>query len=504
MDANLQARSALHRRARELRGDLAALQAELAELGPGDRLPGLHLVLEAAGRRALVSAAQVEEVALSPELSSVRGGPPEALGLATVGGRSMAVIDLAALLGMRRPPPRGAILVVFDASLPFGLLADAASPSAGPPLLVGGDGVGADRWRHRNVLAQVGAELLPLLHVERMVSILDVRPNGEAGVGVQLARQLSRLETGLESAGLQICRRLRSLLRQHLAGAARELGFEARQAIPEIVAGDPASICAMLEGAVVGETYFFRHPEQFRALRRLLFASADPGRSLRLWSAGCASGEEAWGLAALLAASGRPPGRDRVLATDVSERALDHARAGTYGRWSLRGADPELERLLPGAPGRVEIPGAMRPAVEWLRHDVRGDPPGSGFDAVIFRNVTPFLSPSEAGGAVQRMLAAVRPGGYLVLAPSEAPVADGLDVERVDAEGALLFRRPWARAAEAEGSGGRGDTGGSRDGNGRGGTRGTGRRRPSTSGAPPAGAPRPAGAAPNPRRNGRR
>jgi chemotaxis protein methyltransferase CheR len=359
------------------------------------------------------------------------------------------------------------------------------------------------------VLAQVGAELLPLLHVERMASILDVRPEGETAVAVHLARQLSRLEASLESHGLQICSRLRSLLRSHLAGVAREQGLDARQALPEILVGDSASVCALLEGAVLGETYFFRHPEQFRALRRLLFASADPGRSLRLWSAGCSSGEEAWGLATLLAAAGRPPGRDRVLGTDISDRALDHARAGTYGRWSLRGVDPELERLLPGAPDHAVLPPSLGPDVDWLRHDVRGDPPAAGFDAVLFRNVAPFLARGDSTRAVQRLLEAVRPGGYLVLAPTEAPLADALDVERVDVDGALLFRRPWARPAEADGaaprgSGGRNGSGGRRAASG-GGLRGAGARGAvAHGGAEPVAGARPAAAASASRRNGRR
>ena len=440
-----QARRALHRRARELRGDLAELEAELADLGPGDRLPGLYLVLEAGGRRALVSASQVEEVARVPDPSPVRGGPPEAAGLVSVGGRSLVALDLAALLGVSRPPPRHATLVVFHSDVAVGLLVDAVSPAPGPALVVPPPGPSASRGRHALPAAQVGDEVLPLLQVERLAGILEI-PTGRSHEESQVARQLSRLEVDLERRGLALCDRLRARLRTHLAGAAVELGLEATQLLPQILAGDPASICALLEGAVVGESYFFRHPHQFRALQRLLFASSDPGRALRLWSAGCGSGEEAYALAALLRASGRPPGRDRVLGTDVSARALEHAGAGVFGRWSFRQADPELEALFEGAPDGTTVPEALRSAVEFRLQDVRDAPPDGGYDAVLCRNVLSFLDPLDVHAALRQLVDAARPGGYLVVAPGELHLADGLDLERVEHAGTVLLRRPWSRA----------------------------------------------------------
>jgi chemotaxis methyl-accepting protein methylase len=447
MDAIHQARSALRRRARELRGNLAELEAEITELGPGDHLTGLHLVLEAAGRRALVSAAQVEEVARGVDLSPVRGGPPEAAGLVNVGGRPMAALDLAAFFGVRRPAPRDATLLVFEASVPFGLLADAVSPAPEPPLLVAG-GHDGGRWRYPGVLAQTGGEVLPLVHVERLASILEAPAEPSGRLEAQLARQLSRLEASLERRGLQLSQRLRARLRMHLAGVGAETGLRASEVIPEILGGDPASICTLLEEAVVGETFFFRHPGQLEALRRLLFGSADPGRVLRLWSAGCGSGEEAYGLAALLSASGRIAGRDRILATDVSERALQHAREARYGRWSFRGVAAEMECLLPGAPHGTEVPDRLRAMVEILRHDVREDAPEGGFDAVLCRNVLSFLEPDAVPAALQQLFEAARPGGYLLLAPSEMYLADGLQAERVEVGDTVLLRRPWSRRPE--------------------------------------------------------
>jgi len=314
-----------------------------------------------------------------------------------------------------------------------------------------------------------------------------------AGLSEALAALLdcARETTGFAAEAVQAASLQRFLAARLAAGCApTEVAAAARRRDEDLVRG-------LSEAVAVGETYFFRHPEQFRALRRLLLASADPGRNLRLWSAGCGSGEEAWGLAALLAAAGRERGRDRILATDLSDRALDHARDGAYGRWSLRGVDPELERLLPGAAGRVEMPAELRPTVEWLRHDVRTPPPASGFDAVLFRNVTPFLAPGDAVAAVRRLFDAVRPGGYLVVAPAEAPLAAALEAERVEAEGASLFRRPWARAGDPDaarprpspaGPNGR-DPGGARSEPPRGGPA------PAPGGRPPA---------PSPRRSGRR
>jgi chemotaxis protein methyltransferase CheR len=340
--------------------------------------------------------------------------------------------------------------VIFPAPVPVALLADGAVPCAAAPDLVAGAAGGSGA--PRSSLARVGDEVLPVLRVEMALAAAGVPAGLDAGEDPEVSRQMARLEVRLERRGLQLCPRLRDRVRGWLGGVSSELGLSVSDLFPEVLAGDGPGLCGLLEAATTGETYFFRHPQQFRALGRLLIGSSEPGRTLQIWSAGCASGEEAYSLAALLQALGRPPGRDRILATDVSEGALAHAREGLFGRWSLRGVAPDLERLVTDRPGVTRLPPALRTAVRFERHDVRDAPPQTGFDAVLCRGVLPLLGADDVEPALRALLAAVRPGGYLVLAPAEIPLAAGLALERVESDGAVLLRRPWSRPAAVSGA----------------------------------------------------
>ena len=108
---------------------------------------------------------------------------------------------------------------------------------------------------------------------------------------------------------------------------------------------------ALVDELTVGETYFFRDPTQFDVIRTEILPRLRAERSgmpLRMWSAGCASGEEAYTLG--MVADEIDPGVDhQVLATDISPLALAKARAGRYTAWSMRGCDERFvaERSFP-------------------------------------------------------------------------------------------------------------------------------------------------------------
>ena len=249
-------------------------------------------------------------------------------------------------------------------------------------------------------------------------------------------------EVLVRACGLSLGSGLGLALRGAVLDAAGSLGLGAAELVARLRAAEPAAIEALVEHSVVGETCFYRHPEQFAALQRHLFVQPGP---IRAWCAGCATGEEPYSLAVALLEAGRRGAGDLVLGTDVSERALERARRGAYGPWSLRRLPAELlgrHFVVGTAEARAVAPPA-REMVSFARHNLVADsPPGGPFDLVLCRNVLIYFAPAVAGEVLPRLLSAVRPGGFLALGPVELSLAASLAAERVEAFGATLLRRP--------------------------------------------------------------
>ena len=273
----------------------------------------------------------------------------------------------------------------------------------------------------------------------------------DGGVPEGLAERLLPAERSLEAAcGAAFTGPLRERWRVHAATAARETGADPSELWPRRVAGAPEQVAALLAQAIDGETWFFRYPAQLAALRRLCFLPSDPARPLRLWSAGCGSGEEAYGLAIALLEAGRRGGADRIVASDVSERALEHARAGLYGAWSFR-RDPGYRlRWFSGELPRREVAPEARALVRFRRHDLAAEPmPSGSFDAVVCCNVLGLLEAQASARALRTLHRALRPGGFLAVAPGETALLPTLPLEWVEHRGAMLFRRPAPRSRRA-------------------------------------------------------
>ncbi|HET8540820.1 MAG TPA: CheR family methyltransferase [Anaeromyxobacter sp.] len=244
-----------------------------------------------------------------------------------------------------------------------------------------------------------------------------------------------------DEAGLSLGDGLDRALGDGLLGAASALGVDAAAVARRVVARDPAALAALVEHAAVVETAFWRHPEQLAAAARTVSAATGPAR---IWSAGCATGEEPYSVAIALLEAGRTSGTDRILATDVSTRALESARAALYGERTVRRLpfDVAARWLEPGVPRRVAP--EVRALVTFERHNLVRDPvpADAHFDVVLCRNVLIYFGPETAAAVLYRLVGALRPGGVLVLGPVELPLARALDLEWVEDGGATLLRRP--------------------------------------------------------------
>lgn len=185
---------------------------------------------------------------------------------------------------------------------------------------------------------------------------------------------------------------------------------------------------ALIDAVTVNETFYFRHRFDLDAIdwHALRAHAAQTGRTeVRVWSAACASGEEAYTLAILACeafATSQPP--VSILGTDISSRALEQARHGRYGARSLAAIDAELRRRYFERDGGSHLVGSpVRSRVRFQRHNLTrdtGPPAGEApFDLILCRNVLIYFDP----GAVERTLAgleaALVPGGTLILGSAD-------------------------------------------------------------------------------------
>jgi chemotaxis protein methyltransferase CheR len=222
---------------------------------------------------------------------------------------------------------------------------------------------------------------------------------------------------------------------------------------------DPDELHELLELVVVRETHFARIPPQIDALRRVilpdLIRRRAAERRLRIWSAGCSTGEEAWTLAMLLAQL-LPAGWDaQVIGTDLSTQALQVAEGGRYGPRAVAQLAPEeLQRWFSCDGDTYEIRAELRPLVRFAAHNLVTDtsplPAGEHADLILCRNVTIYFDRPTTRRAVDGFRTALAADGWLMMGPSETlwRLHDGFEV--VSLGEAFAYRRQSAPARGRE------------------------------------------------------
>ncbi len=233
-----------------------------------------------------------------------------------------------------------------------------------------------------------------------------------------------------------------AILPDAIRRAAEQLG-EPDQLLRRAKQRDRTVVHALCQAVSVGETFFFRHPEHFRYLASTLLPEllASKRSAVHAWSAGCATGEEAYSLAACLLELLPLGVAAEVFATDLLERNLAAARTGVYGHWSRRPSGPLLHAVFRDlSKDRVAVLDRVRAVTRFAEHNLLDPAPGE-FEIIFCRNVLVYFSPEAARTAVQHLARALAPGGALFFGSmdvSEPPpelVSAGLPELQI-------FRRP--------------------------------------------------------------
>jgi chemotaxis protein methyltransferase CheR len=188
----------------------------------------------------------------------------------------------------------------------------------------------------------------------------------------------------------------------------------------------------LLNLIIIPETYFFRDQAQFRALEHsiipeILKNKTDSGSSLRIWSAGCSTGEEPYTIALIVAAgkAGLKYPRVQILATDVSNAVLEAARQGIYGTRSVRDVPKEyLNLFFSKKKDKYFLDESIKQMVEFSYFNLVTEPypllEMSGWDIIFCRNVTIYFQHESTKKVIHNFYQSLRPGGYLFTGYSES------------------------------------------------------------------------------------
>ena len=223
-----------------------------------------------------------------------------------------------------------------------------------------------------------------------------------------------------------------------------------------------AQIEVLAGSLTVGETYFFRERRTFDALEQcvlpeLIRARRDGERRLRLWSAACCTGEEAYSLAILLRRI-LPDLRDwniTILATDVNPRFLHKAALGVFGEWSFRDTPDWLKGAFFTATGanQYAILPEIRRMVRFEHLNLAQDVYPSllndtnAMDVILCRNVIMYFAPQRANAVIAALHRCLLPGGWLVLSATEISPALAAEFVPVRLDNAIFYRKGTREAA---------------------------------------------------------
>jgi two-component system, chemotaxis family, CheB/CheR fusion protein len=219
---------------------------------------------------------------------------------------------------------------------------------------------------------------------------------------------------------------------------------------------DPEEFTHLFNTILINVTSFFRDPPAWEYLGSeilpRLAADKREGEPIRVWSAGCASGEEAYTLAMAIAEALGPEAvkeRVKIYATDVDEDALNQARQARYTAKQVEGVPPELlERYFERNGEGYVFSKELRRSVIFGRHDLIQDAPISRIDLLVCRNTMMYLNSDTQSHVLARFSFALREGGYLFLGKAEMLLAHSNMFTSVDLKRRVFRKVPGATLRE--------------------------------------------------------
>ncbi len=262
-------------------------------------------------------------------------------------------------------------------------------------------------------------------------------------------RQVKRIVYG--AAGLAIADAGRTLLSSRVRKrlAIREL--DSFRDYLSLLATDESELTALLDAVCSKETSFFRTPSHFdwfvreflaeqSSTRRRNSGRAAEDNDLQIWSAACSSGEEAYSLAIILSHhAGRLSHLNvKLYASDLSTSVIEYAKEGIYSPKDILKLDAAVQRYFEPDGPDMRVKSRVKNRIDFSVHNLMQPAPHQDLDCLFLRNVLIYFDKVSKRTVLKNAVNALRPGGYLVVGPSEGVFETPDGLQRVQSS---IFRR---------------------------------------------------------------
>lgn len=209
----------------------------------------------------------------------------------------------------------------------------------------------------------------------------------------------------------------------------RATNSESYRAYLKLLKKDPQEYEFLIDNLTVNVSEFFRNPETFRTIEKgvipsiVKYRSGSLIRSIRIWSAGCAAGEEAYSLAILLHRALKTDFnkyRVRIIGTDIDAQSLEKARKGIYNENSLKNLDPGTkERYFLKQGDKYQVIDELKSIAQFKHHDLISSSKIEFFDLIVCRNVMIYFKKDIQEQLQLNFYKALEKGGYFIIGKSE-------------------------------------------------------------------------------------
>jgi chemotaxis protein methyltransferase CheR len=287
---------------------------------------------------------------------------------------------------------------------------------------------------------------------------LAINPNSAAVTDHELSeiRALLERRSGILFEGARE-RSFATRVRAHVA----EHGWPNGARLLRAIRSSNVEFERLLERLLTQETSFFRYPDVFDALQKHMLPELQKNKagqgshSLRLWSAGCASGEEPYSIAiAVTSSSAYAEAWDiTILATDISRAALQQAERGAYSRRRLHGLPaPQVEACFSREDGDYVVKPHIRSLVSFALFNLAEPVYLGRFDCIFCMNVLIYFSAERRADLIRQFYEYLEPGGFLILGHAETVNGAAVEFRTIVHGEARVFQKAGLPAALESGT----------------------------------------------------